>query len=395
MELPKNITQIGETNPHCKIYVEDYVISYVKQMNQHARDKNLAVALYGIRKEEDGVTYLFLYGACKLTFLQKECRHLSQAVQQETEKQRRKYFPDYAFLGYRLLDGEMVEGFHVCEQDVCRYVEGYAQFYEKNDSMLSFMVDERQEEVKPECLDQEKYDTVKKRQEERRVTAEDRIRKMVRYRILPLRAKAAAAAPPAEDRLRRMKLTAAAAFVLLCVVGLAMAGDEARMQDLRAAIGRLVDGMEEQQLPDVLAAANPSAQTGIIVTEDRLTDALLKENAAAGAGNGETGGTQEPVPSAQPERPVESAAPNEAASPAPDAVPGPTPAPAPSPEPSPGSAEVFASAPVPYTVKKGDTLIGICIQRYGSAARLSEICTLNNIKNPDRIKAGAKILLPQ
>ena len=124
MELPKNITQIGEANPHCKIYVEDYVVSYIKQMNQYAGEKELAVALYGIRKEEGEITYIFLYGACKLVFLQRECRHLSQAVWQEVEKQRKKYFSQYTFLGYRLLNGEMIEGFHICEQSVCRYVEG-------------------------------------------------------------------------------------------------------------------------------------------------------------------------------------------------------------------------------------------------------------------------------
>ena len=69
MELPKNITQIGETNPHCKVYVEDYVISYIKQLNQYAGEKELPVALYGTRKEEDGITYLFLYGACRLAFV--------------------------------------------------------------------------------------------------------------------------------------------------------------------------------------------------------------------------------------------------------------------------------------------------------------------------------------
>ena len=94
MELPKNITQIGETNPYCKVYVEDYVISYIKQLNQYANEKEMAVALYGVRKEEAGITYLFLYGASRLVFLQKECRHLSQAVLQEAEKQRKKFFPD-------------------------------------------------------------------------------------------------------------------------------------------------------------------------------------------------------------------------------------------------------------------------------------------------------------
>ena len=127
MDLPKNITQIGETNPNCKVYAEDYVISYMKQLNGHAMDKALAVALYGIRREEAGITYLFLYGAARLSFLQRETRHLSQAALQEIEKLRKKYFSQYEFLGYRMLDGEMVEGFHICEQSVCRYIAGYAQ----------------------------------------------------------------------------------------------------------------------------------------------------------------------------------------------------------------------------------------------------------------------------
>ena len=121
MDLPKNITQIGEINRSCKIYVEDYVVSYIKQLNGHALDKELAVGMYGVRREEGGITYLFFYGACKLNFLQRETRHLSQAVLQEAEKTRKKYFAEYDFLGYRLLNGEMVEGFHVYEQGVCRY----------------------------------------------------------------------------------------------------------------------------------------------------------------------------------------------------------------------------------------------------------------------------------
>ena len=108
MELPRNITQIGETNPTCKIYAEDYVISYIKQINRLAADKGLAVALYGVKKEEGGITYLFFYGAAKLNFLQRECRHLSQAQLQEIEKIRRRYFASYDFLGYRLLKGEML-----------------------------------------------------------------------------------------------------------------------------------------------------------------------------------------------------------------------------------------------------------------------------------------------
>ena len=135
MELPKNITQIGQADNNVKIYVEDYVVSYMKQLNHMAQNKELAVALYGVRKEEEGVSYLFFYGAAKLDFLQRETRHLSQAQHQEIERLRRHYFEELEFLGYRILDGEMVEGFHVCEQGICRYITGYAQFYEKNDKL--------------------------------------------------------------------------------------------------------------------------------------------------------------------------------------------------------------------------------------------------------------------
>lgn len=376
MELPKNITQIGETNPHCRIYVEDYVISYVKQINQHACDKMLAVALYGIRKEEEGVTYLFLYGACKLNFLQRECRHLSQAVQQEIEKQRRKYFPEYIFLGYRLLDGEMVEGFHICEQDVCRYVEGYARFYEKNDSMLSFMLEDRQGETKPEELNQEKYDAVKKRQEERRALADAKEWRAPKLQGWPFWKKTEG--NQGADKLRNMKLTAAAVFVLLCVAGLSVMSDGERMKDLRTAAERLMDGMTKQQLPDAVEVANNSAQTGVIVAEDKLTDAILKENAAAGKSTGEPAESTDMA----------------SESPIPEVTQQPTAEPTQEPTPEPEPAEAAAPAPVSYTVQRGDTLIGICIRQYGSASRLSEICTLNNISNPDNIKEGATILLP-
>ena len=158
MELPKNITQIGEADKHCRIYVEDYVVSYIKQMNGMAQNKDIAIALYGRKTAEDGVAYLFAYGSAKLNFLQKPVRHLSQAQEQEIEKLRRKYFSEMTFLGYQILNGEMVEGFQICEQEICRYVSGYAQFYEKNDSMLAYMLENRGEEAAPEKVDQEKYE---------------------------------------------------------------------------------------------------------------------------------------------------------------------------------------------------------------------------------------------
>ena len=399
MDLPKNITQIGEINHNCKIYVEDYVVSYIKQLNGHALDKELAVGMYGVRREEGGITYLFFYGACKLNFLQRETRHLSQAVLQEAEKARKKYFAEYSFLGYRMLNGEMVEGFHVYEQGVCRYVEGYAQFYEKNDSMLRFMVEERQEEAKPEEFDQAKYDAVKRRQEERRQKAEvQTFRSVKRERDMRAAERSAAGQKTGgpDTRLRQMKITAAAVFIVLCGAGLATMSGDGRLSELRQTARDLVDGMSEQQLPDVMEVSNGEVQVGTIVTEDKLTDAIRKENEAAASGTAQESAPAPSVempdsdPASTPEPESTSASETEPTS-EPTSTPTPEPTPTPTPEPTPTP----TPEPVSYTIKRGDTLIGICMNQYGSDQRVAEICALNNISNPDDIKIGQKILLPQ
>ncbi len=399
MDLPKNITQIGETNRSCKIYVEDYVISYIKQLNGHAIDKELAVALYGVKKEEAGITYLFLYGAGKLNFLQRETRHLSQAVLQEAEKIRKKYFAEYEFLGYRLLNGEMVEGFQIYEQGVCRYIEGYAQFYEKNDSMLQFMLSERQEEVKPEEFNREKYEAVKRRQEERKNRAEEQ-QGQIRANLYGGKSNR----QTGEARLRQMKITAAAIFVLLCVAGIATMSGGEKWNELQVAARQMIDEMSEKQIPDAVEVTNGTARVGTVVTEDKLTEAIRKENEPVEPSEPETPVTQsaEPVSvseeltevlqeieSTQEQEITEETVSTQATEMTPDPV-------SDSASEIPVEAETIATPePVYYTIQKGDTLIGICLLRYGSEERVAEICSLNNIGNPDDIKTGEKILLPQ
>ena len=47
-----------------------------------------------------------------------------------------------------------------------------------------------------------------------------------------------------------------------------------------------------------------------------------------------------------------------------------------------------------YKIEKGDTLNKISIKIYGDTGKVKEICELNKIKDPDDIKYGQKILLP-
>ena len=395
MELPKNITQIGEVDKHCRIYVEDYVVSYIKQMNGIAQNKDIAIALYGRKTVEDGVSYVFVYGSAKLNFLQKAVRHLSQAQEQEIEKLRKKYFSEMKFLGYRILNGEMVEGFQICEQDICRYVEGYAQFYEKNDSMLAYMLENRGEEVPPEKVDQEKYETVRKRQEERRQHQEEHRRH--RENGYPEQEKIIQMPTVG---LRRMKMAATGVFVLLCVVALALMKQESTGESLGEAARQAMSSMMEQKIPD---AEEEADQTSTLVAEDKLEDALRQENAAANTeitdGTAETVATEPPTDSNVTEAATQmteettqeaTQEATQSAEPVSEDVIPTTPAP----EPTAESSVQAVSQPVSYTIKRGDTLIGISIRNYGSNARVSEICSLNGIKDPDDIKIGQEILLP-
>ena len=411
MELPKNITQIGEADKHCRIYVEDYVVSYIKQMNGMAQNKDIAIALYGRKTAEDGVTYLFAYGSAKLNFLQKAVRHLSQAQEQEIEKLRKRYFPEMSFLGYQILNGEMVEGFQICEQAICRYVAGYAQFYEKNDSMLAYMLENRGEEAEPEKVDQEKYEVVKKRQEERRQRQESghasrtasghaenspgEYRRAAENR----RKEPDNVIPMPTVGLRRMKMAATGVFVLLCVMALALMRQESTGESLGETARQAMSNLMEQKLPD---AVEEQSQVSTLVAEDKLEDALRQENAAApenvtdttggeadnaGSDAEENGGetspdsnvtenttatTGETTPEATPEATTDTTQTTEA----------------------PVAETTTATAPTAYTIQRGDTLIGISLRNYGNNGKVAEICSLNGITDPDDIKIGQKILLP-
>ena len=400
MELPKNITQIGEADKHCRVYVEDYVVSYIKQMNGMAQNKDIAIALYGRRTTENDVAYLFAYGSAKLNFLQKPVRHLSQAQEQEIEKLRKKYFPEMAFLGYQILNGEMVEGFRICEQEICRYVAGYAQFYEKNDSMLAYMLENRGEEAEPEKLDQEKYEVVKKRQEERRQRQESghasravghTENTSVEYR------RAAATRRKEPDNiipmptvgLRRMKMAATGVFVLLCVMALALMRQENTGESLEETARQAMSSLMEQKLPDAVEEEN---QVSTLVAEDKLEAALRQENNAMAENATATEETAVPETVAT-EAAVEDTT-EVTEEPQPEVTTTPEPTPEVTVESETPQTQAAVAQPTAYTIKKGDTLIGISLRNYGSNTKVSEICALNGIMDPDDIKIGQEILLP-
>lgn len=370
MELPKNITQIGEANKDCKIYVEDYVVSYMKQLNHLAQDKEVTVAVYGKRQTEDGISYYFLYGACRAESLQREARHLSQAQLQEIERLRRKYFSGLEFIGYRILNGEMIEGMHICEQGICRYIGGYARFYEKNDAMLSYMLAVR-EQAEPEKVDQSKYEEVKKRQDERRSTVNN-AKPDAGQPVEWLKGKV----PPTAN-LQKMRLAAVGGFALLCLLGIGTFREQ-----------ELTGQVNDKDVAASAAAKQGMEQKETLKMEDKLEQALLAENQSSEAETDEeTVPSQEEIPERDAVLPTENEAENMTLTSSETVQES---------QETPENVETSQTGQgaVAYIIQPGDTLIQICLRQYGNDVRVADVCSMNDISNPDDIKEGQIILLP-
>ena len=387
MDLPKNIVQIGEIDKTCKVYIEDFCFSYLKQLNVQASSKHIAVALYGSSREEEGISYLFVYCACRVLFLEKDTKYLPQAALQDIEKQRKRYFAEYSFLGYHILDGEMMEGIHAFDHGTCRYVGGYARFYEKNEKMLQYMLSEKKGEAPSEEVSVEKYEAVRKRQEERKRQVEAFQRQKERRR------ETAVHRNPAPEKNAGMRFAGTAAVLALGVGGAFFAGNSGQLQGLFQAAKQTLANITERQLPEAVPVAANAVQVDKIVAEDKLTQAILEENRSEETDSASLQDGEEAMTRESEELPAQSEVlreesgiiPSEAAS---------------SEEELPVSAAVEAPPsqearkPTKYTVKRGDTLLDICQTWYGDESRLEEICSMNHITDPNDIKAGQKILLP-
>lgn len=253
--------------------------------------------------------------------------------------------------------------------------------------MLAYMLENRGEEAEPEKLDQEKYEVVKKRQEERRQRQESGHAGRVEYtgraehrdNIIPM---------PTEG-LRRMKMAATGVFVLLCVMALALMRQENTGESLEETARQAMSSLMEQKLPD---AAEEQNQVSTLVAEDKLEAALRQENNAMAENATATAETTVPE-TMEAEAAVEDTT-EVAEEPQPEVTPTPEPTPEVTVESETPQTQAAVAQPTAYTIKKGDTLIGISLRNYGSNTKVSEICALNGITDPDDIKIGQEILLP-
>lgn len=366
MELPKNIVQIGIPDKTHKIYVEDYVVSYIKQLNKSCDGKAAGLALYGKMYEEDGCRYYFLYGASRVEGLEHRGPYLSQMEKEEIEDIGRKYFNEYEFLAWCSVKETPVEGFFVQAQGKGVEINGYACFYEKNESMLNYMLMPTSQIKEAAAVQETAHETApEKRPARGEWSSSDYIK--------PTEPVTNTAKLPAK-KTGYGRVAAASALIVLCVVAITTLNDYEKLEDLQVAARRVVAGFTEQKLPDERAQQTPLPGSIIELQTPSPTDGTEQQTPPPGSivelqTPSPADGTEQQPP------PTEGSA--ELQTPSPEETPLPT-----------------VQPPTAYTIVKGDTLISICMKQYGSLDRMQEVCVLNEISNADSIQIGQTILLP-
>lgn len=421
MELPKNLIQMGKPDKLHKIFVEDYVVSYMKQLNRISQGKTVGIALYGQKYVEDNVRYYFLYGAAEIAGLEGRGQYLSELERESIEKVQRDFFESCQFLAWCTLSGELPEGFYLMEQGKGLLINGYACFFEKNESMLNFLVTsggrgksdqragERRENSPGEQRDlsaetmgrpaagESKQDFGRQKKasiwDPGRLTDKgdlehrlsERSRKLTEVRGQSKKE----VGKPAQEPIK-WRTVWVGAVILLCVIGIATLGDEEKRKELQVAARQVIESLSEQKLPDMEESVPGSTAKESASLENQPVSQPETE------GSSQTESRQEvEQESRQPEseQPESQPASEQQAETQPEAD-----ASQEAPETQPESEEVSQEVQVQtvtYVVQKGDTLLDLCRERYGADEILQQICDLNNIEDADDIKVGQIILLPK
>lgn len=169
--LPENIRQMGEQPEKNRIYIEDYVVTYIHQVFRKKQDKALVI-LVGKRGEGDAGDAGFIYGAIEVTLdILKESHNFNSEKWQEVYELGSKHFPGAEVLGWGCgvslwnshMDnaiqqiqkkhfaqegkiffmedlGEKEEKIFRWENGGLKELPGYVIYYEKNPQMQDFML---------------------------------------------------------------------------------------------------------------------------------------------------------------------------------------------------------------------------------------------------------------
>ena len=443
LKIPKNVMQIGTGSPNVKLYMEDYVHTFLER----CQGKETCLA-FGQQEEKDGIRYYLIYGVEKETDFRRGNFPYFQKLERIGKIEKKE-----ASVRFWTVRGEEIQ------------IGGYFIFYEQNEEMQAYMIAER-EQSRPAAVEEERVmEAINARREKRKAEAAADAargttasgastpntarsatasrasasntasgRKAVLSRLGALKAAAptlnAASRKTAFGTAYQARLGSTGALfpklcrigclvLLLVLVGTALTSVN-QYSDMKAVSALLAGAVrntknetenispgliveetvgwnssdemaqsaaldEATQADDETGAAN-TAMDGE-VTDNRTADNVMTDNVMPDSVMSDSV-TTDSVTTDSVMADGRNAVTTDA-----DAESSAVRQSASASDSFPQVQEALAH-PESYQVQKGDSLIAISRRFYGTDEKVIEICRLNNIKDPNQIQPGQNILLP-
>lgn len=391
-KMPKNIRQVGKSNALKKIYVEDYVMTFIKQLAGEDYSKCKIAVLVGQYIVIEHCRCLFISGAVEVEIDLATDITFSNDNWTAIYENIKKYFVDTEIVGwflggpgYLLEDKDRIlkahidnfagqdktlltfdnmekeEAFYFYEGNRLSKQEGYYIYYEKNEDMQTYMIEHKGKEESEEA------------------GYEDKVSRQIRTIIQNKK-------PVHEENKSVTRLMYAAGTllaVIILVVGAAMLSNYDQMKSMQNALDSLSRNLKEVEsvfqkdtdTPKEDMAKEIQTSPEQTATEDSLNVEVVPGNVRPLEEEDETSGEELADPGAEEpddtQEVQEDTREEEASG-----------------EDNPQEEVKY------YTVKAGDSLAGISYKLYNSANYISVIKELNDIEDENMIYIGQRLIVP-
>ena len=443
LKIPKNVMQIGTGSPNVKLYMEDYVHTFLER----CQGKETCLA-FGQQEEKDGIRYYLIYGVEKETDFRRGNFPYFQKLERIGKIEKKE-----ASVRFWTVRGEEIQ------------IGGYFIFYEQNEEMQAYMIAER-EQSRPAAVEEERVmEAINARREKRKAEAAADAargttasgastpntarsatasrasasntasgRKTVLSRLGALKAAAptlnAASRKTAFGTAYQARLGSTGALfpklcrigclvLLLVLVGTALTSvnqysDMKAVSALLAGAVRNTKNETENISPGLIVEETVGWNSSDEMAQSAALDEATQADDATGAANTAMDGEVTDNRTADSVMPdsvmpdsvmsdsvtTDSVTTDSVMADGRNAVTTDADAESSAVRQSASASDSFPQVqealahPESYQVQKGDSLIAISRRFYGTDEKVIEICRLNNIKDPNQIQPGQNILLP-
>lgn len=408
--LPKNVRQVGESREKQKIYMEDYVVTYLGRLARPNQAYARGAILFGRRFETEEGPAIFINGAVEAQNLELDMDEVvfSDSIWEEILQKGREYFPEEQVMGWFLsrmgfsvemnqkiinthlknfsggskvlymMDAlENEDAIYLCENQQMKRQKGYYIYYEKNNAMQEYM-------IASDGGRQKRVEENRQKSEIRRDKAiVNGYRRMSNYKR---------ESKKQDIRIRGIR---AACLVMICLMGVYIFG---QLQKRWSGSG--MENYVIETFQAVRSVFGPDGQSKVQEETWSGDENSTDENNAEGmtrqdgtpAGTGQDGGTEEAGLQNGQDGKKEDAANSTASGAETQVVVGP-------PEAEDldkitAETQETAAQPFYYTVKKGDTLAGISRKMYASDQYTRQIAQANDLADVNEIYEGQRLLIP-